>query len=188
VESNGHADLAHHDERAAIAELRRVDLLNALSDEELTLLASAIKPYQFGKGEVLMHQGDEGDRFYILRRGRVGIYAHGQTDTQEKHLGDIVDSSRENFFGEIALLTGGKRNATIRATTDVDVWEIGRDAFARLFKAKPDAGASIAEVAGRRSTETSAATGAAVGEVAAHSEALHRSAVFLLAMRKMFDF
>ncbi len=189
VESNGRADLEHHDERAVIAELRRVDLLNALSDEELTLLASAIKPYQFGKGEVLMHQGDEGDRFYILRKGRVGIYAHGQTDTQEKHLGDIVDSSRENFFGEIALLTGGKRNATIRATTDVDVWEIGRDAFARLFKAKPDAGASIAEVAGRRSTETSAATThAGASDTAVHAEALRRSAMFLLAMRKMFDF
>jgi len=187
VASNGHGDVEHHDERAIINELRRVDLLNPLSDEELAVLAAAIKPYQFGKGEVLMHEGDEGDRCYILRKGRVGVYAHGQAG-QEKHLRDIVDSSRENFFGEIALLTGGKRTATIRATTDIDVWEIGRDAFARLFRAKPDAGASIAEVAGRRSTETSAATHAAGGEVSAHTEAVHRSAVFLLAMRKMFDF
>jgi len=187
AETNGHGEIDHHDDPAILAELRRVYLLNALSDEELALVASAIKPLQFGKGEALVHEGDEGDRFYILRRGRVEVYAHGQEGAREKHIRDIADSSHENFFGEIALLTGGKRNATVRATTDVDVWEIGREAFARLFRAKPEAGAAIAEVAGRRSAETSAATH--VGdEAATHAEALRRSAVFLLAMRKMFDF
>jgi CRP-like cAMP-binding protein/small-conductance mechanosensitive channel len=188
TESNGRGEHGEQrDSRAVIGELRRVDLLNALSDEELLLLASAIKARQFGKGEVLMHQGDEGDRFYILRKGRVEVYAQGQADAPQKHIGDIADSSPENFFGEIALLTGGKRNATVRAITDLEVWEIGRDAFAKLFRAKPAAGASIAEVAGRRSTETSQATSAS-GAVVASSEAIRRSAAILLAMRKMFDF
>jgi small-conductance mechanosensitive channel/CRP-like cAMP-binding protein len=186
VESNGRGGLAEQ-ESSVIAELRRVDLLNALSDEELALLASAIEPYQFGKGEVLMHEGDEGDRFYILRKGKVEVYAHGQSGSMQKHIRDIEDSARENFFGEIALLTGGKRNATVRATTDIDVWEIDRGAFGRLFRVKPDAAASIAEVAGRRSTETSAATSAG-SVVSEHTEAMRRSAVFLLAMRKIFDF
>jgi small-conductance mechanosensitive channel/CRP-like cAMP-binding protein len=188
VESNGHRGLDEPDTRAVIAELRRVDLLNALSDEELALLASAIESYQFGKGEVLMHEGDEGDRFYILRKGSVEVYAHGQSGAPQKHIRDIADSSHENFFGEIALLTGGKRNATVRATTDLDVWEIDRDAFGRLFRVKPAAAASIAEVAGRRSTETSAATSVAGSVTSEHSEAMRRSAVFLLAMRKIFDF
>jgi CRP-like cAMP-binding protein len=191
VESNGHADLAHHDSPAVdsemLTELRRVYLLNALSDDELALVASAIKPLQFGRGEVLMHQGDEGDRFYILRKGKVEIFAHNDSGKRETHIRDIEDSSRENFFGEIALLTGDKRNASIRATTDIDVWEIGRDAFARLFHAKPEAGTAIAEVAGRRSTETSAATHVG-GHEDRHTEAMRRSAVILLAMRKMFDF
>lgn len=188
TESNGRGEIAQPpDSRGVIGELRRVYLLNALSDEELALLASAIKAHQFGKGEVLMHEGDEGDRFYILRKGRVEVYARGQAGAPQKHIHDIADSSPENFIGEIALLTGGKRNATVRAITDVDVWEIGRDAFAKLFRAKPAAGASIAEVAGRRSTETSAATMAS-GAAAASSEAIRRSAAILLTMRKMFDF
>jgi CRP/FNR family transcriptional regulator len=123
-----------HDMRTAIAELRHVHLLNALSDEELGLLASAIKSRQFGKGEVLMHEGDESDRFYILRQGKVEAYARGQ-DGAPKHILDITDSSRENFFGENALLTGGKRKATIRAITDVEVWEICRDDYSRIKKA-----------------------------------------------------
>lgn len=187
--SNGRGEIEPpHDSRIVIGELRRVDLLNALSDEELALLASAIAALQFGKGEVLMHEGDVGDRFYILRKGKVEVYARGHADAPEKHILDIADSSSENFFGEIALLTGGKRNATVRAVTDVDVWEISRDAFAKLFRVKPDAGASIAQVAGRRSTETSQATTATDAIVATSSEANRRSAAILLAMRKMFDF
>lgn len=174
------------DSLAVIGELRRVYLLNALSDEELTLLASAIKLRQFGRGEILMHEGDEGDRFYVLRKGRVEVYAQGQAGRPQKHMKDIEDSSPENFVGEIALLTGDKRNATVRAITDVEAWEIGRDAFARLFRAKPAAGAFIAEVAGRRSTETSEAT--LTSSTASNAEAIRRSAVILLAMRKIFDF
>ena len=190
AELNGHGETREqHDARVIIGELRRVDLLNALSDEELGLLASAIVSRQFGKGEVLMHEGDEGDRFYILRKGSVEVYAQGQGGAPPKHILNIADSSSENFFGEIALLTGGRRNATVRATTDVNVWEIGRDAFAKLFRAKPAAGASIAEVAGRRSTETSHATSVSgVAVVATSTEAKRRSATILLAMRKVFDF
>lgn len=161
-------------------------LLNALTDEELTLLASAIKLRQFGKGEILMHEGDEGDRFFILRNGKVEVYAQGQADHPRKHMKDIADSSPENFIGEISLLTGEKRNATVRALTDVEVWEIGRDAFARLFRARPATGTYVAEVAGRRSAETSAAT--STSSALASSEAIRRSAMILLAMRKLFDF
>jgi CRP-like cAMP-binding protein len=190
-ESNGHGKLREqHDSRVVIGELRRVDLLNPLSDDELALLAAEIKPHQYGKGEVLMFQGDEGDRFYILRKGKVEVYAQGQDGAPPMHR-FIEDSSSENFFGEIALLTGARRNATIRAASDVDVWEIGRDAFAKLFRLKPATGASMAEVAGRRSTETSRATsvsGVTVAAAAAQSEAKRRSAAILLAMRKVFDF
>jgi CRP-like cAMP-binding protein len=189
TESNGRGEIgAQHDSPAIIGELRRVDLLNALSDEELALLGSAAKLRQFGKGEVLVHEGDEGDRFYILRKGKVEVFARGQAGVPEKHILDITESSSENFFGEIALLTGGKRNATVRATTDVDVWEIGRDAFAKLFRSKPAAGASIAEVAGRRSTETTAATVVASSDPAPRSDEIRRSEMILVAMRRIFDF
>jgi small-conductance mechanosensitive channel len=189
--SNGHGGHSEaSDSRPALAELRRVDLLNALSDDELMLLASSIKSRQFGKGEVLMHEGDEGDRFYILRKGTVEIFAQGRGGQPLKHILDIADTSSENFFGEIALLTGAKRNATVRATTDLDVWEISRDAFAKLFRARPEAGASVAEVAGRRATQTSQATAAGSEAViaVASTEAKRRSATILLAMRKVFDF
>jgi small-conductance mechanosensitive channel/CRP-like cAMP-binding protein len=191
AESNGHGEMAETpNSPAIIGELRRVYLLNALSDDELALLASAIKSRQFGKGEVLMHEGDEGDRFYILRKGAVEIFAHGKGGEPPKHISDLDESATENFIGEIALLTGARRNATVRATTDLEVWEIGHDAFAKLFRARPQAGAAIAEVAGRRSAETSLATAVRTetSTLATSTEAKKRSATILLAMRRVFDF
>ena len=164
--------LNRNDLRITIAELRRVDLLNALSDDELGVLASAVKSRRFDNGEVLMHEGDESDRLYILRKGKLEAYARGE-DGAPKHILEITDSSHRNFFGEIALLTGGKRKASIRATTDVEVWDIGRDDLARLFRDRPLAGALIAEEAEARLTEISPATSAAT---------------ILLTMRKVFGF
>ena len=77
------------------------------------MLASAIKPLQFGKGEVLMYEGTRAIASHVLRKGRVEVYARGQAGQPQRHIRDIADSSPENFFGEIALLTGGKRNATV---------------------------------------------------------------------------
>src|SRR5260221_4782296 len=140
--------LNQNDPQTAIRELRSVDLLDTLSDEDLELLASEIKSRQFGKGELLMHEGDKSDRFFILREGKVEAYVRGQ-DGAPMHSLDITDSSREDFFGEIALLTDGKLQATIRAITDVEVWEVGRDALDKLLRTRPAAGASIAEVSDR---------------------------------------
>ncbi len=172
-------------DRATIRELRRVYLLDALTDEELGVLIPTIRLRRFGRGEVLIRQGETGDSFYVLRRGKVEVTARGHDGVREKRIGHIEDSSPESFFGEIALLTGEPRNATIRAASDVEVWEIAHEAFARLFKSKPDAGATIAEVAARRFAETSERT----AQPQSRAAVAHRSAKGVLAtMRKVFDF
>ena len=167
-----------------IRELRRVYLLDALTDEELGVLVPTIRVRRFGRGEVLIRQGEIGDSFYVLRRGKVEVTAKGGGGAKEKRIRHIEDSSPESFFGEIALLTGEPRNATVRAASDVEVWEIAREAFATLFKSKPDAGASIAEVAARRFAETSERTAQPQGQASAHRSAKG----FLATMRKVFDF
>jgi small-conductance mechanosensitive channel len=132
--------------REVVAELRGVDFLRELSDEEMRILAGAVRVRQFGAGEALVREGDTGDTFYIIRRGVVDVTANG-ADGKPIHLNELT---RPAFFGEMALMTGESRNATIRARTDVEVLEMSRNGFTELFKSHPDAAAQMSEIIAAR--------------------------------------
>src|SRR5579871_116939 len=133
-------------QREIEAELRNVDFLRELSDEEMRLLAGTVRVHQFGAGEALVREGDSGDALYIIRRGVVDVTANG-SDGHPIHLSELT---RPAFFGEMALMTGEKRNATIRARTDVEVIEMNRAGFTELFKSHPDAAAQMSEIIAAR--------------------------------------
>jgi CRP-like cAMP-binding protein len=65
----------------------------------------------------------------------------------------IRDLTPPAFFGEMALMTGEKRTATIRARSDVELFELKRDAFGELFKNHPETAAQMGEVIAFRMTE-----------------------------------
>ncbi|MGH7838582.1 MAG: cyclic nucleotide-binding domain-containing protein, partial [Candidatus Binataceae bacterium] len=121
-----------------LEELRRVDLLKELSDADLRILVPSIKVAQYGRGEVLIRQGEVGDCFFILRRGTAEAIDEGANGRAPMVVGFIEHSSEKNFFGEIALLKGEPRNATIRAATDLEVLEIDRLGLAHLFRSNPE--------------------------------------------------
>jgi small-conductance mechanosensitive channel/CRP-like cAMP-binding protein len=132
--------------REIAAELRGVDFLRELSDEELHILAGAVRVRQFGAGEALMRQGDAGDTFYIIRHGVVDVTTNG-SDGRQVHIAELT---RPAFFGEMALMTGEPRNATIRARSDVEVLEMNRAGFIELFKTHPDAASQMSEIIAAR--------------------------------------
>jgi CRP-like cAMP-binding protein len=132
--------------REIAAELRGVDFLRELSDEELHILAGAVRVRQFGAGEALMRQGDTGDTFYIIRHGVVDVTTNG-ADGRQVHIAELT---RPAFFGEMALMTGEPRNATIRARIDVEVLEMNRAGFTELFRTHPDAASQMSEIIAAR--------------------------------------
>ncbi len=132
-----------------IEELRGVDFLHDLTEEELQMLAGTVRIHEFGSGEVLVRQGAAGDSFFIIRRGSVEVTVEGNNG-QKAHVADLRPPA---FFGEIALMTGEQRNATVVARTDVEVLEMDRDAFTRLFHNHPDVTTRIGEVIAARLTE-----------------------------------
>ena len=71
-------------------------------------------------GSVLMRQGDEGDRFYVIESGTVEIEINGDVHV-ERHTGECL--------GEIALLRGVPRTATVRAVTPLQLVALDRDDF-----------------------------------------------------------
>jgi ATP-binding cassette subfamily B protein len=166
-------------------DLRRVDLLKGLSDEDLRIVIPSIKICQFGRDETLIRQGETADRLFLLRRGRVEVVEEGSDGRAPIIVNYIDHLSEKNFFGEIALLKGEPRTTTIRAGKDVDVLEIDRSGFSHLFRARSEIAAGIAEIAATREEETLARASAAINVPAVAKE---RQSRILETMRKLFDF
>merc|ERR1712095_49613 len=77
-------------------------------------------------GEVIIQQGDEGDTFYIIDTGEVEVYVNGEK---------VLTIGEGASFGELALIYGTPRAATVKActSTDVKLWGIDRDSYRRIL-------------------------------------------------------
>lgn len=100
-------------------------LLAGLPDEELRHL---LRPVELQAGEVLFRQGEEADGLYVVAAGSVGVYARlpggGETELAKLGAGEVI--------GELALVDGGRRAATVRALEPVAALFFGRADFLAL--------------------------------------------------------
>src|SRR5271163_2260977 len=167
-------------ERELMTDLRQVDWLRGLSDEELKLLVPTVSVRQFGAGEMLVRAGESGESMFIVRSGKAEVFGH-TADGQVRH---IANYARGDITGEMALMTGEPRNASVRALTDVEVIEMDREGFTRLFKQHPDAAASIGDIITARNRQRLEKL--ASGDTLDGKGGPHR---WLIAkMRELFDF
>ena len=114
------------------------------------LRESDIRRQHFEPGEVVFNQGDFGDSVYVIEKGTCEVIR--EQDGQRRHLADLGGG---DYFGEMAVLADVSRNATIRATTPLDVLLIPKDDFSTLKNAVPAFGDVFRELAKARSVEHS---------------------------------
>lgn len=132
-----------------IRSLSKIEIFHPLSREELASVASNLREQIFARDEVLVRQGEEGDTFYIIRDGKVAVSvvdAEGRS-TVVAHLGKGV------FFGEMSLLTGEKRTATVTAEVDTTVLALSKAIFAEVLEANAQIAEALAKVLERRQRE-----------------------------------
>lgn len=108
--------------------LHKVPFLEPLSPEETSQLARSIRRASFGRGERIIRQGDEGDSFYIIAEGQVDVQVGEPAKT-------VASLGPDDFFGEMSLMTGEKRTATIVAAADTECYVVGKSAFKSLIQA-----------------------------------------------------
>lgn len=84
----------------------------------------------YAPGDVIVHQGDVGDLFYVIADGEVEVAREGADGAETV----IARLGPGEYFGEVSLLRSARRNATIRAVTAVNVLTLGRDDFTVLAK------------------------------------------------------
>jgi MFS family permease len=100
--------------------LRRVPFLALLPPPTLEQLASRLVRLELPAGSEIIREGDVGDRFYVLGRGRASVTSGGR---------HVADAEEGGYFGEIALLRDVPRTASVTADTDVEVYALERDDF-----------------------------------------------------------
>ncbi len=124
--------------------LRGVPFLAPLPLATLEHLAGALTPVTLAAAETIFHEGDHGDRFYLIQDGEVEVTAGGRMLRRE-HGGE--------FFGEIALLRDIPRTATVTATTETALLALDRDEFiAAVTHHAPSVDAADAVVTTRLAT------------------------------------
>ncbi|TCJ19828.1 cyclic nucleotide-binding domain-containing protein [Rubrobacter taiwanensis] len=103
--------------------------LPTLTEEQMIQATPLLEREAFDAGEVIIRQGDIADKFYIITRGDVEVLREqpGGRELVITRLGP------GQYFGEIGLLHGGKRTATVRAAGDVEVMSLDRNTFASLM-------------------------------------------------------
>ena len=116
---------AHH--------LRTLSLFRNVEEEILKTLAGKFKGETFAAGELIIREGDPGDKFYIIMSGKTEARQAGKHG-RDLRLGIMNEGS---YFGEIALLMDSPRVASVEAVTATSVLGLGRKDFDGLLKADP---------------------------------------------------
>lgn len=125
---------AQRDVSVAHAALRRCGLFAGLDDASLGLVAAALRPRRFRRGETIFHAGDPGDALFVVASGQVKITIPPDDGSEPAILTTIGPGG---FFGELALLDGARRSATAVALDAVTTEVLHRDAFDRLVDEQP---------------------------------------------------
>jgi CRP-like cAMP-binding protein len=125
--------------------LRRVPLLAPLSEPALVQLAARVRRRTFGAGEFVVRQNDPGDSFYVIERGTAAVIleATGAART-------VGQLQAADVFGEMSLLAGEPRSATVRAMTDLSVITVDHEAFKEIISADPVILEPLSEIAAHR--------------------------------------
>lgn len=114
--------------------LKHADIFSLLTEDELQLLALRVKRIEYGAPERVVVQGSSGSSMYIVESGKLAVLLEEKDGT---HL-NIAKLGPGSIFGEMSLLTGAPRTATVQAITDVVAYEITKDDLHSIFEKRKD--------------------------------------------------
>jgi CRP-like cAMP-binding protein len=126
--------------------LRQVDLLVPLSDEERNFVAERLQYAPFARGDIITKQGSIAHWLYIIAFGEAEVRFE-QPGRASRTLGTVRAGQ---FFGEMGLLAGEARNATVVAKTDVECYRLDRASFQALLLARPEIANEVSRIIAER--------------------------------------
>lgn len=129
-----------------LAFLGLLDLFSGLTDDERTQLAERLKPHRVPAHRAVVRQGEDGDSLFVVKEGLFDVFITGPDDLPTL----VGQLGAGQFFGEMSLLTGAARSATVRARLDSLLYEITRDDLLPLLRRRPALAQQISDVLAAR--------------------------------------
>lgn len=145
------------EERARYKGIGRSPLFSELADPDLVALMQGLRLLTFEPGEIVVTEGEPGDSLFVLSSGQVRVFARDQAG--RNHQVRTLDEGE--FFGEISLVTGQPRTATVVAATPCDLLELHQGSLRVIGEKHPQVPLVIRDFCDRRlgSREEAAARG-----------------------------
>lgn len=124
------------DRETILPVLKKIPIFATLDGGMHARIVEKITLRFFPKDQVIFHGGDSGDAMYIIKNGSVIVYH------EPKEIGlpeEVISTLKDNdFFGEMALVSNDKRNASVRVLSDSDIFVLDRLDFDTLIAENPE--------------------------------------------------
>jgi branched-chain amino acid transport system substrate-binding protein len=130
--------------------LQEIDIFKPFSEKAKFYLSERIRRHRFPAHETIVKQGDRGDSLFIIVEGVVSV----QVLTEEGKNKEVARLGAGNFFGEMALLTGEDRTATVVALVDTYLFELTKTDIKPLIEEQPEVSEMISKVLTQRQLST----------------------------------
>ncbi|MFK8024455.1 MAG: cyclic nucleotide-binding domain-containing protein [Ilumatobacter sp.] len=127
-------------------QLGSVPIFSKLTAKHRTMIAELGKTVQWADGKVGVKEGSNASAFFYIVDGTVTVSRNGKK---------VATLKGGDFFGELALLTGGKRTATVTASSDTELFAIGRSAITPVIRTNPDFAIDLISAVARRFADES---------------------------------
>ncbi|WP_434622936.1 cyclic nucleotide-binding domain-containing protein [Azospirillum sp. B2RO_4] len=137
--------------------LRQLELFDAFDDKEVDALAQAMRQFHIPAGTPAVRQGDAGESLFVIAEGvfDVQVAATSAADAEDGQRSGVVHLTRlrpGDLFGEMSLLTGQPRSASVVACTDAVVFELARGHLDPVLRRRPELAERLAELMAERQT------------------------------------
>lgn len=133
--------------------LQSVPVFASLNEEERLQLAAALRDTPFSQGDVMTRQGAVAHWLYVLVQGEADVWYEAE-GSERRHLSTLHAGS---VFGEMGLMTGEPRRATVTARTDTLCYRLDKAGFQNILQARPEIAGECARILSEREYQLTAA-------------------------------
>src|SRR5258707_3164528 len=137
------------DQVEAFSILRGERLFDCLSEDQLNHIVNQARLKLFGRGEPVIEEGAAGESMFVMLRGAANVLVSKNGSKIQ-----VATLGAGDCFGEMSLLTGEPRSATVRADGDCYVMEIGKPVMAKVLSGAPGCMEQLSQLLAQRKMET----------------------------------